>query len=88
MNDDPIKEALTLAEAELRSAVDRYSPFHSAHEGYAIMLEEVHELWEEVKKSPRKRDYEAMHAEAIQVCAMALRFIVDVTLPALAQEKA
>ena len=83
-----IEKALELADAELRSAISRYPAFHSAHEGYAVLLEEVDELKDEVWKSPRKRDYEAMHAEAVQVAAMALRFIVDVTLPKLEAARA
>jgi hypothetical protein len=58
--------------------VSAYPDFHSAHEGYAVLLEEVEELWAEVKKSPKKRDPDAMRTEAIQVAAMALRFLIDV----------
>ena len=52
-----------------------WPPFNSAHEGYAFMLEEVDELWEHVKVNQKKRDLEAMRAEAIQVAAMAVKFI-------------
>jgi len=52
--------------------------FHSAHEGFAVLLEEVDELKAEVWKSPKRRDYAAMRTEAIQIAAMALRFLVDV----------
>lgn len=81
MSSDPIAAALADVERELREAVKCYGPMASAHEGYAVLLEEVDELKAEVWKSPRKRDYAAMHAEAIQVAAMALRFMVDVTMP-------
>lgn len=30
--------------------------FHNAHEGYAVLLEEVDELWENVKLNPKKID--------------------------------
>lgn len=53
-----------------------HCPFASAHEGYAVLQEEVEELWEEVKK--REPDKVRMRAEAIQVAAMALRFVMDV----------
>ena len=52
----------------------------SAHEGYAVLLEEVDELWDEVKKNPSKyahRDKD-MRKEAIQIAAMAIRFVLDV----------
>lgn len=63
--------------AELNFAREHFPPFNSAHEGYAILLEEVDELWDEVKRSPSKRDYAKMRAEAIQVAAMALRLTED-----------
>ena len=39
---------------ELDHAVESNSPQHSLHEGYAVILEEMDELWEEVKTNPRK----------------------------------
>ena len=65
-------------ERECDSACSRYSKFASAHEGYAVILEEMDELWAEVKKSPKNRDMAAMREEAVQVAAMALRFLIDV----------
>ena len=65
-------------EKECFRACTLYPKFHSAHEGYAVLLEEVEELWDEVKKSPKKRDAALLRAEAIQVAAMALRFLIDV----------
>lgn len=47
-----------------------------AHEGYAILLEEVDELWDEVKK--KNPDKERMRKEAIQIGAMALAFAREV----------
>lgn len=60
-------------EGELRSAMKAFQPFHSAHEGYAVLKEELDELWYEVKHGTRERQSE----EAIQVAAMAIRFLVD-----------
>lgn len=67
------------AEQEFRRASSIHPPFNSAHEGYAVLLEEVEELWDEVKKSPKNRDIPKMREEAIQVAAMALRFVHDCT---------
>lgn len=53
------------------------SPFGSGHEGYAVILEELDELWTEIKKYP-KEDIVKMRKEALQVGAMALRFIYEV----------
>ncbi|SFW16281.1 hypothetical protein [Chitinophaga sancti] len=50
--------------------------FNSAHEGFAVLKEEVDELWDEVKKDGSK---ERMRAEAVQVAAMAIRFINELT---------
>ena len=53
----------------------KWPPFNSAHEGYAILAEEVDELWAHVKTNQTKRDLTAMRAEAIQVAAMAIKFV-------------
>ena len=47
----------------------------SAHEGFAVLKEEVDELWEVVKQ--RHRSNQALFAEAKQVAAMALRFCIE-----------
>lgn len=64
--------------AEVREEYDRavakFGPFSSAHEGYAVLLEEMDELWEGIKKN----DAGNMKEEIIQIAAMAIRFYVDV----------
>lgn len=79
--DSPQITALSLVMDELERATARYAPMNSAHEGYAVILEELDELKAEVWKSPKNRDAQAMLSETVQVAAMALRFIVDVALP-------
>lgn len=64
-------------EEELNKACAKFPGFHSEHEGYAVILEEVDELWEMVKLKPENRDKELMKREAIQIAAMSLRFIKD-----------
>ena len=63
---------------EYERASTRFGQFNSAHEGYSVILEELDELWEEVKKNGDKRNMETMRKEAMQVAAMALRFMVDI----------
>ncbi len=69
-------DAIVRVAQELARAQGKFGPFRSAHEGYAILLEEVDELWEVVKSKGRCRP--RLQEESIQVAAMALRFLVDI----------
>lgn len=85
----PSEAALEAVHKEYLSAGNKFPPFNSSHEGFAVLKEEVDELWDEVKKNPAKhpRGEEIgtrarqvnMRKEAIQIAAMALRFITDCT---------
>lgn len=68
---DPSAVALIIE--ELERATEKFGRFKSAHEGYAVLLEEVDELWQEVKSNNR----DGQEEEAIQVAAMALRYLHD-----------
>ena len=63
---------------ELHRAQTKFPPFHSTHEGYAVIKEELDELWDFIRseKDPYNPSKELRH-EAIQVAAMAFRFILD-----------
>jgi hypothetical protein len=63
---------------ECSDAMSNWPTFNSAHEGFAVLKEEVDELWDHVKTNQKKRDIPAMRKEAIQVAAMALRFAVEI----------
>jgi hypothetical protein len=67
-----------LVETEYLKATSNYPPFASAHEGLAVIEEEFEELKKEVFKNNKNRDCAAMKNEAVQVAAMAIRFIADV----------
>lgn len=73
-------QAMEWVLAELETAQFTYPPMNSAHEGLAILQEEVHELMLEVYKSPKNRNDKAMENECIQVAAMGMRFLVDVCM--------
>ena len=65
-------------DAEIRKAESNFKPFNSAHEGFAVLLEEVDELKAEVWKNQSARNWDAMYRECVQVAAMATRMAVDV----------
>jgi NTP pyrophosphatase (non-canonical NTP hydrolase) len=65
---------LEMVYREFNKAQNKFPPFNSSHEGYAVLKEEVDELWQEVKHGTK----EAAREEAIQVAAMALRFLNDI----------
>ena len=71
------KVAAALIIKELNRANCMYgTSFSSAHEGYAVILEELDELFEEIRqKRPVK---ERLREEAIQLGAMALKFIMSI----------
>jgi hypothetical protein len=65
---------------EFRVASRKFGRFHNAHEGYAVLQEEVDELWEAVKlnqNNPERED--RILREATQVAAMAIRILHDVS---------
>ena len=54
---------------EMEESVLKYGAFHSFHEAYGVLKEEVDELWNEIKR--KEHDYDKIYEEAIQVAAMA-----------------
>ena len=67
-------EALVDMMREYHRAREAFGAFHSAHEGHAVLKEEVDELWDAIKA---KQSAEYLRREAVQVGAMALAFIVE-----------
>src|SRR5229473_6065520 len=53
-------------------------PQHSAHEGFAVLMEEVDEVWDIVKQNQKRRDNAALRKELIQTAAMAMRMIIKI----------
>jgi NTP pyrophosphatase (non-canonical NTP hydrolase) len=69
-----IARIIDLVHGELRRAYGKFpKPQNSLHEGYAVLLEEVDELWDEIKKDDGSR----ARTEAVQVAAMAVRLLAD-----------
>lgn len=75
-----IGKFLSDVSAEVARATSKYPPFNSAHEGYAVLLEEVDELWTEVKRKQIERDPHALITESLHVAAMATRFAVEIAI--------
>lgn len=63
---------------ELEKAMKNWPAFNSAHEGFAVLLEEVEELKKHVWQRQHARSLDEMRKEAVQVAAMAIRFAVEV----------
>lgn len=74
--------AATNALADVMRELERAMTLHpkpqnSPHEGWAVIFEELDELWDEVKKKGGGRDQQA-YIEAKQVAAMAIRYMLEV----------
>lgn len=67
--------ALILVEEEMNCATQEFGKFASSHEGYAIIKEELDELWDAIKDKQAGVFQQA--TEARQIAAMAVRFLVD-----------
>lgn len=59
---------------ELDRARTKHGSMRSAHEGYAVLLEEVDELWHEIKHGHADK----ARKEAVQIGAMALALLTEV----------
>ena len=59
---------------ELNAATAKFGKFNSHHEGWAVLREEVDELWDAIKENGT---VDEIRAEAVQVGAMAMRLILD-----------
>lgn len=72
---DLFSHALMQVAEEYMQARIKHPPMRGPHEGYAVLLEEVDELWDEIKAN----NPEAARKEVIQVAAMALAYLIEVS---------
>lgn len=72
-----IEYAVAIVREEVERATSKFGSFHSAHEGYAVILEELDELKREVFKYFEDRDPRILVKESTQVAAMSIRFLID-----------
>jgi len=72
---------ISKAQKEIKKEYDRatqkFSSFKNGHEGIAIIREEYLELEREIFTKQSEYDIEKIRKEAIQLGAMALRFLHD-----------
>lgn len=69
---------MEMVDDELVKAITKHPhKFNSTHEGYAIILEELDEAWDEIKRNNLKD----ARKEMLQVAAVALRFLLDLPEP-------
>ncbi len=71
-----IDRFLNLVKSEIEQANKKFPMFDNPHYGYAVLLEEVDELWDEIKS--KKKSAFRMQEEAIQVAAMAIKFLMSI----------
>ncbi len=72
-----IEKAIELVKKELESANKKFPLFNSAHEGYAVIKEELDELWDEIKNDKHPMSKSNQKDEAVQVAAMAIKFLMS-----------
>ena len=63
-------------QVELDRALNLHGEFKSFHEGYAVILEEMDELWTEIKKPFAERSRVRIYEESKQLAAMAVKMMI------------
>ena len=64
----------------LASVEQKWSMYNSLHEGYGLLLEEVDELFDEVRAKQEKRAAWRVRKEALQVAVVGLRIAMMVDM--------
>jgi len=72
--DDEIANKAAAIIEEYKRAREKFKPMHGPHEGWAVIYEELDEMWDEVKVN----NVGAARKECLQVAAMALAFLLEV----------
>ena len=70
-----VSDHLDAIAEEYRRTKEVYpNPMHSTHQAYAVLLEEVDEMWDAIKAN----DVSQAKKEAVQVAAVALAFLLEI----------
>jgi len=70
-------QVLNDIDREVDRAVTKHGHYNSPHEAYGVLLEEVDEFFDEVKKQKADVDRGAMRTELTQIAAVCVRAIYD-----------
>ncbi len=68
-----ISDLTPLLEKEMAFGRKEHGEYHSAHEHYAVLQEEVDEWWDAIKGNMA----DSCQYELLQVAAVALRYIIE-----------
>ena len=71
-NIDTVEGIIETVKVELEIANKKFPLFNSQHEGFAVLKEEVDELWDDVKGNAADS---LTKAECVQVAAMAIKML-------------
>lgn len=74
-SEEKLDMMLNAVKKEVLDATSKFGPFNSPHEGYAVIQEELEELWDDIK-ADKGRQPDAYH-EAKQVAAMGIRYMME-----------
>lgn len=70
-----VQHVLDMVRTEAHEATEAHGPvYHSAHEAYAVLAEEVEEFWAWVMRKRAERIRSAMVKELVQVAAVATKY--------------
>lgn len=72
---DLVRNILDDVAAEVDRAIEKHPSMMSTHHGYAVIQEEVDELWDLIKRDRGR--FERAREEALQIAATAVRYILD-----------
>jgi hypothetical protein len=68
-----LEDLIPALKSEMKFGFDHYGKYHTAHEHYAVLLEEVDEWWLAIKGNVA----ELSHYELLQISAVAIRYILE-----------
>ena len=78
--DVKLEYAISEVRDGVMAAARKHRPYASAHEAYAVILEELEEFWSEVIKKKEDRNSEVLLGELRDIASASVKAIVDLGL--------